>query len=90
MDISQIIIPIVTCASVSALAVKRHRLGFALSLIGQPFWIYTFWKGNLWGMLIVSLWVTGGHALGLWNHRETRAPKKSMGSPHATISLEES
>jgi hypothetical protein len=68
-DISQIVIPFLSGASIWALAGKKHRLGFMFGLCGQPFWIYSLWSGELWGMFIVSLWFAGNHIRGLYNHR---------------------
>jgi len=67
--ISQIFIPICSGASVWALAGKKHKLGFMLGLCGQPFWIYSTFTGELWGMFAVSLWFTYQNIRGILNHR---------------------
>lgn len=65
----QIPIAVLTCASIWALAGKRHKLGFILGLCSQPFWFYSTYTGELWGMFVVSIWVTGNYIRGLINHK---------------------
>lgn len=66
----QILIPIFSGASIYFLAGKKNiHYGFIVGLIGQPMWIYSTWKGGLWGMLIISAWFTGNYVRGLLNHR---------------------
>jgi hypothetical protein len=68
--IQQAIIMLCSGASIWAFAgTKYKRLGFIFGLIGQPFWIYTTYSAGQWGMFLVSLWFTGNHVRGLWNHR---------------------
>lgn len=66
---SQVVIPILSGASVWAFAGKRHRMGFICGLCGQPFWLYSTFTGKLWGMFAVSLWFTANHIRGLINHK---------------------
>lgn len=80
--IAQIAIVIFSGISIWALSGKRYRLGFALGLCGQPFWIYAVAVEGQWGMLIVSIWFTANHVRGLWLHRNndqegTNAPRLS-------------
>lgn len=35
------------------------RLGAAIALAGQPFWIVATWRARQWGILAVVLWWTG-------------------------------
>lgn len=71
LDVSQVAIPIFSCASIWALSTKRHKLGFILGLCGQPFWIYSTFTNQLWGMFAVSLWFTVNHIRGIYNHRSS-------------------
>jgi len=68
--VAQIAIVLFSGVSIWALAGKRYRLGFAVGLLGQPFWIYAVAVEGQWGMLIVSVWFTINHARGLWEHRK--------------------
>lgn len=68
-DIRQAAILVFSCLSIWALSGKRYRLGFISGLCGQPFWIWTAWEAGQWGVFLVSLWFTGNHVRGLWNHR---------------------
>lgn len=46
----------------------KYKYGFVVSLMGQPFWIYTTYYHSQWGMFIVSLWFTIQHVRGIKNH----------------------
>jgi hypothetical protein len=72
VDFTQILIPLLTGASIWALAAKRHKLGFALGLCAQPFWLYSTWTAGLWGIFALSLWCTANYIRGLYNHRGHR------------------
>ena len=68
-NIIQTAILIFSCASIWAFAgTKYKRLGFILGLCGQPFWIYTSFTADQWGVFLVSLWFTGNHIRGILNH----------------------
>jgi cytochrome c biogenesis protein CcdA len=47
------------------LARGRYRLGFALSLAAQPFWLYSTWEAGQAGAFIVSLVFAFAWAAGL-------------------------
>lgn len=68
MDISQFFLMIFTCFSIWALAGKRYKLGFILGLFSQPFWFYSAWVDGLWGMFVVSSWVTVNYVRGFLGH----------------------
>jgi hypothetical protein len=63
----QFAILLFSCSSIWALSGKRYLLGFILGLCGQPFWIYTSFKNDQWGVFLVSLWFTGNHIRGIIN-----------------------
>jgi len=72
--ISQVVIPILSGVSIWAFAGKRHKLGFICGLCGQPFWLYSTFTGELWGMFAVSIWFAGNHIRGLINHQGEPTP----------------
>lgn len=39
--------------------------GYAIGVIGQPFWIWETWHANQWGMFTLSLLFLFGYARGL-------------------------
>ena len=48
---------------------SRHaRLGWALGLASQPFWLYATFVADQWGMLLLAVFYTGAWARGLVNH----------------------
>jgi hypothetical protein len=63
--ISQILIPVLSGASIYMLTRKRVILGSALGLAGQPFWLYSTYVGELWGMFALSIWFTVQYIRGL-------------------------
>ena len=70
-NICQIGIIVFSCASIWALAGKKHKLGFIFGLCGQPFYILSTWTAGLWGMFLVSIWFTTQHIRGLYLHRKS-------------------
>lgn len=48
---------------------SRHaRLGWALGLASQPFWLYATFEADQWGMFALAVFYTFAWANGLWNH----------------------
>lgn len=48
---------------------SRHaRLGWAIGLVSQPFWLYATWQADQWGMFLLAVFYTGTWARGLVNH----------------------
>lgn len=66
---SQVAIPVLSGASVWAFTGRRHKLGCICGVLGQPFWLYSTFTGELWGMFIVSLWFLANHVKGLLSYR---------------------
>jgi hypothetical protein len=52
-------------AALIALGGALAPWGFAVALVGQPFWIAATWRCRQWGMLGLTVWYTGAWALGL-------------------------
>lgn len=51
---------------------SRHgRLGWALGLASQPFWLWETWHAAQWGMFLLAVFYTGTWARGLINHWKT-------------------
>jgi hypothetical protein len=63
--IPQILIPVLSGASIYMLTRKRVLLGSALRLAGQPFWLYNTHTSELWGMFTLSIWFTVQYIRGL-------------------------
>lgn len=47
---------------------KLRRWAPILGLIGQPFWIYSSWKAQQWGIFVLCFLYTWGWARGLKTH----------------------
>lgn len=48
---------------------SRHaRLGWALGLASQPFWLYATFEAGQWGMFALAVFYSFAWANGLWNH----------------------
>lgn len=70
--IIQLLIVIFTCSSIYFISSKKYILGFTLGLCGQPFWIYTSFTNEQWGVFIVSIWFSLNHIKGIYNHRKIK------------------
>ena len=50
-------------------AAPRVRLaGYALGLAAQPFWAWSSWQAEKWGILALTAWYTVAWARGVANH----------------------
>ena len=67
--IVQIGITFFSCVAIALLAVKKpwSRWGFIIGFIGQPFWFYSTWIHDQWGMFLVTCWFTISYGIGIWN-----------------------
>jgi len=45
-----------------------RRYACLFGLAGQPFWIYSLWGTEQWGMFVVSVFYTAAWARGFWVH----------------------
>lgn len=70
MDISQIAILVCGSASVYLVARTDHmkRWGYLFGLCAQPFWFWTTYHNQQWGIFIVSFWYTFSWAMGVYNY----------------------
>lgn len=52
---------------------SRHaRLGWALGLASQPFWLWETWQAEQFGMFLLSLYYTAMWSRGLLNYTERK------------------
>lgn len=48
---------------------SRHaRLGWAIGLASQPFWLYATWEADQWGMFALSIYYSWIWYRGMRNH----------------------
>lgn len=50
---------------------RHERLGWAIGLASQPFWLWATWEAGQWGMFALSVFYTWTWARGFWNHWRT-------------------
>lgn len=71
MKIDQIIILILSPIAIRLLASNDRKLrlyGCIFGLVGQPFYHWSTYVNEQWGMFIVSLWFTYSYYKGLRNN----------------------
>ena len=68
--IEQIVIAVFGGAAVFLVGCKgpAQRYGYLLGLLGQPFWFYSAWKAEQWGIFALAFWYTFSWARGLKNN----------------------
>jgi hypothetical protein len=44
-----------------------RRWGLIVGLMGQPFWFWSSWQHEQWGIFAVSVWYTYAWLQGIWN-----------------------
>ncbi len=47
---------------------KWKRWGYVLGLCAQPFWFYTTWQAEQWGIFAISIWYAYSWANGIYNY----------------------
>ena len=70
MDFAQIGIAIFGAAAIYLVSRKDHkkRWGYILGLMAQPFWLYSSWKAQQWGIFLLSFWYAYSWANGIYNY----------------------
>lgn len=68
IDISQLAIPVLSGSSIWAMSNKRYKLGFLFGIVGQPFWFYSTYAAEQWGMFAISFWFAINHIKGFITH----------------------
>jgi len=68
-DINQWGIIVLSCTSIWLVGRREHwrRWGFVVGLMGQPFWFWSSWQHEQWGIFAVSVWYTYAWLQGIWN-----------------------
>ena len=68
--IEQVGIAIFGCSAIFLVGCKGRirRYGFLFGLLGQPFWFYSAWKAEQWGIFVLAFWYTFSWANGLKNN----------------------
>lgn len=46
---------------------KWNKWGFVVGLTGQPFWFYSTWINNQYGMFVLAIWCTYTWSIGIYN-----------------------
>lgn len=46
---------------------NKQRWGFLIGLIGQPFWLWSTFSSDAYGMFVVSVFCTWSWLVGVWN-----------------------
>ena len=70
---------------------KWQRFGYIAGLAGQPFWFYTTWQAEQWGIFILSFFYAWAWAKGIYNywikdyHRHKWHVEKLLNDPHQII-----
>lgn len=47
---------------------NKKRYGYIFGLCSQPFWFYTLWNHQQWGLFALSLFFTSQWLKGVWNY----------------------
>lgn len=70
MTIAQIFIFIFGVSAIWLVGRKEdwRRYGFILGLCGQPFWFYTAYMNEQWGVLLMCLFYTYSWGSGVYTH----------------------
>lgn len=45
-----------------------RKWGYLLGLISQPFWLYSTYTGEQWGIFALGIWYTYAWLQGIWNY----------------------
>lgn len=83
-DLIQGIILGVSGSSIWLMTAKDRRVqlgGCIIALLGQPFWLYTTWVNDQWGMFVLALIFVLSFAKGIW----IRWPGKQKGMTSADV-----
>jgi len=68
-DLNQVAIIVLSCPAIWLVGRREpwRRWGFILGLLGQPFWLWSTWQNEQWGIFAVSAWYTYSWMQGIWN-----------------------
>ncbi|MCL5991388.1 MAG: hypothetical protein M1419_04730 [Bacteroidetes bacterium] len=70
MLIIQIIIFITSASAIWLVSRKEdwRRWGYIIGLIGQPFWLYSTFVNEQWGIFLLTFVFTYSWGQGVWNY----------------------
>lgn len=63
----QIFILILGSLAIFLIAIK-NKWGFVVGLLSQPFWVYSAYKNEQWGIFILSIVYIINWSIGIYNH----------------------
>lgn len=68
--LSQLMILLCGASSVHLVARKDKwkKYGYVVGLTAQPFWLYTTYMAEQWGIFILSFWYAYNWGLGIYNY----------------------
>jgi hypothetical protein len=88
MTVDQIMILLCSAGSIYFLSGNYPIIGFALGLLGQPFWLYSAYHKNQPAILILALWFTFCHTRGiLRQYKNLKANKKMADRLQSSIEI---
>jgi len=69
IDLNQGAIIVFSCLAIWLVGRREpwRRWGFIVGLLGQPFWLWSSWQHEQWGIFAVSVWYTYAWMQGIWN-----------------------
>ena len=78
--ISQVAIFVFGVAAIILVA-RRNKWGFVFGALAQPFWFYTAYVNQQWGVFLVSFVYAASWIYGIWQwfFKDAKAPEKSSG-----------
>lgn len=47
---------------------KWKRWGYILGMLGQPFWFYSAWETQQWGIFLLTIFYCYSWSQGIWNY----------------------
>lgn len=70
MPFSQICILVFGAVAIWLVSRKEHwsRWGYIFGFISQPFFLWSTYKEQQWGIFLLSIWYTYAWGQGIWNY----------------------
>ena len=80
MDYSQVGIMLFGCSAVWLVGQKGklQRWGYIVGLCSQPFWFFSTWQAQQWGIFALCFWYTYAWGQGAYNHWGNSIEEKDM------------
>jgi len=83
----QACILILSCLSIGFICGKRKKIGYILGLCSEPFWLYSTFTNNEWGIFVVSIWFCVSYIRGLTLVYEEKEIMTQLCSQRKTCSM---